>query len=140
MAIAAIGAIAIGETGEAVTVILLFMLGEALEAYSAERARDSLRTLMSLQPQEATVLEAHSDAHDHGHEHTSEAHALRRSQGTASSHAHSKHDDHHQCDGSLRIGGRKQTAHRPAFGHSAKHRAFAAHSLHHGTHIVHPLL
>jgi len=78
MAIAAIGAIGIGETGEAVTVILLFMLGEALEAYSAERARDSLRTLMSLQPQEATVLEAHGDSHDH------------------SDHGH---DDHEGCSG-----------------------------------------
>jgi len=69
MAIAAIGALGIGETGEACTVILLFMLGEALEAFSAERARDSLRTLMSLQPQEATVLEAHAAAHDHaGHD------------------------------------------------------------------------
>ena len=68
MAIAAIGALAIGETGEAVTVILLFMLGEALEAYSAERARDSLRTLMSLQPQEATVLEAHAENHENGHD------------------------------------------------------------------------
>ena len=83
MAIAAIGAIGIGETGEALTVILLFMLGEALEAYSAERARDSLRSLMALQPQEACVLEAHSDAHDHsghdhgdhsGHDHDDEAH------------------------------------------------------------------
>ena len=49
MVIASAGALAIGATGEAVTVILLFMLGEALEAYSAERARDSLRTLMALQ-------------------------------------------------------------------------------------------
>ena len=57
MAIACFGALGIGETGEAVTVILLFMLGEALEAYSAERARDSLRSLMALQPQEACVLE-----------------------------------------------------------------------------------
>jgi Cd2+/Zn2+-exporting ATPase len=53
MTLAAIGALLIGATGEAVTVILLFMLGEALEAYSAERARDSLRSLMALQPQEA---------------------------------------------------------------------------------------
>jgi Cd2+/Zn2+-exporting ATPase len=69
MAIAACGAIGIGETGEAITVILLFLLGEALEAYSAERARDSLRSLMSLQPQEATVLETHVGHHgdpDHG--------------------------------------------------------------------------
>jgi len=83
MAVACAGALGIGETGEAVTVILLFMLGEALEAYSAERARDSLRSLMSLQPQEATVLRAHDEAHDHGghareergHDHDHEEHA-----------------------------------------------------------------
>ena len=76
MAIASTGALAIGATGEAVTVILLFRLGEALEAYSAERARDSLRSLMALQPLEATVLRAHtgddSNEHDHdgkGHDH-----------------------------------------------------------------------
>ncbi len=69
MAIACLGALAIGATGEAVTVILLFMLGEALEAYSAERARDSLRALMALQPQEATVIQSHSDSHAHEHEH-----------------------------------------------------------------------
>jgi len=75
MAVAAFGAISIGATGEAVTVILLFMLGEALEAYSAERARDSLRSLLSLQPQEATVLRAHHDNHDHdGHDHNAHAH------------------------------------------------------------------
>ncbi len=66
MAIAAAGALAIGATGEAVTVILLFILGEAMEAYSAERARGSLRSLMALQPQEATVLGAQdSGANDH---------------------------------------------------------------------------
>ena len=75
MAIACFGALAIGETGEAVTVILLFMLGEALEAYSAERARDSLRSLMALQPQEACVLETHGEPHDHAdHGHHHEAH------------------------------------------------------------------
>jgi len=85
MAIAAIGAIGIGETGEAATVILLFMLGEALEAYSAERARDSLRTLMSLQPQEATVLEAHDDSHGHDRGHDNE---------NQDKHEHGDHDDH----------------------------------------------
>jgi len=79
MAIAAAGALGIGATGEAITVILLFMLGEALEAYSAERARDSLRSLMALQPEEATVLETHAgapadharhDSHEAGHDHT----------------------------------------------------------------------
>jgi len=69
MAVACTGALSIGETGEAVTVILLFMLGEALEAYSAERARDSLRSLMALQPAEATVLRKHENDHDHSHAH-----------------------------------------------------------------------
>jgi Cd2+/Zn2+-exporting ATPase len=86
MAVASLGALAIGATGEAATVVLLFTLGEALEAYSAERARGSLRSLMSLQPQEATVLREHHEEHgaaaspddhadctrgdhEHGHEH-----------------------------------------------------------------------
>jgi len=98
MAIAAIGAIGIGETGEAITVILLFMLGEALEAYSAERARDSLRTLMSLQPQEATVLEAHSD--DHGHDHSNDhgehahVHDDHKHGESCSGHDHDDHSEH----------------------------------------------
>lgn len=65
MVIASAGALAIGATGEAVTVILLFMLGEGLEAYSAERARDSLRSLMALQPQEATLLESGCSGREH---------------------------------------------------------------------------
>ncbi|MDJ0927285.1 MAG: cation-translocating P-type ATPase [Gammaproteobacteria bacterium] len=69
MAVACIGAVGIGETGEAVTVILLFTLGEALEAFSAERARDSLRSLMALQPQEATVLRVHAENHGHDDAH-----------------------------------------------------------------------
>lgn len=84
MAIAAAGALGIGATGEAITVILLFMLGEALEAYSAERARDSLRSLMALQPQEATVLEAHHThgdhaSQEHGHEHDHHDHPVIKS-------------------------------------------------------------
>ena len=96
MAIAAIGAIGIGETGEAVTVILLFMLGEALEAYSAERARDSLRTLMSLQPQEATVLEAHGDSHGDDHGQNNEPQDKHEHGESCSGHAHDEqaHDDH----------------------------------------------
>jgi heavy metal translocating P-type ATPase len=108
MAIAAFGAIGIGETGEAVTVILLFMLGEALEAYSAERARDSLRTLMSLQPQEATVLESH--AGEHGHEHDDDHHDHSECSGHEHEHDHDhaakhkqtgsveKHDHSHEHD------------------------------------------
>lgn len=104
MAIASIGALFIGATGEAVTVILLFMLGEALEAYSAERARNSLRSLMSLQPQEATVLRAHDAAHDHGdHDHGSHdqghdshdhGHDREHDESCDGDHAHDEHDHH----------------------------------------------
>jgi Cd2+/Zn2+-exporting ATPase len=80
MALAAIGALAIGQPGEAATVVLLFTLGEALEAFSAARARDSLRSLLALQPQSATRLRAHATGsacsehgpqgeHEHAHEH-----------------------------------------------------------------------
>ena len=48
MSIAAVGAIIIGETGEAATVIVLFALGEALEGYTADRARYSIRALLAL--------------------------------------------------------------------------------------------
>lgn len=64
MTTATIGAVAIGASGEAVTVILLFTLGEALEAYSAARARSSLGGLLALRPAEATVIEEH-DGHRH---------------------------------------------------------------------------
>ncbi|MGQ0833805.1 MAG: heavy metal translocating P-type ATPase [Gammaproteobacteria bacterium] len=66
MGIAAAGAMAIGEAGEAAAVVLLYTLGEALEAYSADRSRRALRSLLTLQPHEATVLETHShDRHEH---------------------------------------------------------------------------
>ena len=67
MGVAALGAVLIGATGEAAAVVVLFTIGEALEGYSAEQSRRSLRGLMSLQPDVATVLRAHRD--DHGHDH-----------------------------------------------------------------------
>ncbi|MDK3159353.1 heavy metal translocating P-type ATPase [Kamptonema cortianum] len=53
MSIAAVGAIWIGEYLEGATVIFLFAVGEALEGYTADRARDSIRGLMALKPTEA---------------------------------------------------------------------------------------
>ena len=50
MTIAAVGALALGEFLEAATVIFLFAIGEALEGYTADRARDSLRGLVALKP------------------------------------------------------------------------------------------
>lgn len=57
MSIAAIGAIFLGEYLESATVIFLFALGEALEGYTADRARNSLRSLIDLAPREAILLE-----------------------------------------------------------------------------------
>jgi Cd2+/Zn2+-exporting ATPase len=65
MSIATLGAVLIGELGEAATVILLFTIGEALEGYTAERARHSLRLLLALKPEEANVLRACMDCAEH---------------------------------------------------------------------------
>ncbi|MCY3832398.1 MAG: cation-translocating P-type ATPase [Chloroflexi bacterium] len=50
MTVAAIGALFLGEYLEAATVIFLFAIGEALEGYTADRARDSLRSLVARKP------------------------------------------------------------------------------------------
>ncbi|HUI62172.1 MAG TPA: cation transporter, partial [Steroidobacteraceae bacterium] len=82
MTLAALGALLIGEAGEAATVVLLFTLGEGLEGFSASRARDSLRSLMALQPQTATLLQRHAQPHEvHEHEHDHE-------------HGHDREHDH----------------------------------------------
>jgi Cd2+/Zn2+-exporting ATPase len=65
MTLAAVGAFAIGEYAEAATVIVLFSLGEALEGYTMERARDSIRSLTSLAPAEAITLRPCIDCAGH---------------------------------------------------------------------------
>lgn len=56
MTVAAIGAIFIQATEEAAMVILLFMLGEMLESYSAGRARRGVSALMALIPEDAVLI------------------------------------------------------------------------------------
>ena len=56
MTIAAVGAVVIGAYTEAGLVMVLFALGEALEGYTAARARDAMRGLAALAPTEAIVL------------------------------------------------------------------------------------
>lgn len=65
MTVASLGAFAIGEYGEAATVIVLFSLGEALEGFTMERARDSIRSLTLLAPAEATVRRPCIDCQGH---------------------------------------------------------------------------
>ncbi|HEV2515621.1 MAG TPA: heavy metal translocating P-type ATPase [Devosia sp.] len=55
MTIAAIGAVFIGATEEAATVVLLFLVGELLEGVAAGRARASIRGLADLVPKLALV-------------------------------------------------------------------------------------
>jgi Cd2+/Zn2+-exporting ATPase len=97
MTLAALGAVLIGELGEAATVIVLFTFGEGLERFSAARARDSLRTLLALQPQTATVLRrvegAHDrhdedDGHDHDRHENDHAHAHESDDAHATPHLH----------------------------------------------------
>ncbi len=57
MTIAAIGAVIIGAYTEAGMVMVLFALGESLEGYTASRARQSIRSLMAVVPNEATLLD-----------------------------------------------------------------------------------
>ncbi len=56
MSIAAIGAVLIGAYTEAAMVMVLFVIAEAIEGYTADRARQNIRGLMELAPSDATVM------------------------------------------------------------------------------------
>ncbi|HMQ34018.1 MAG TPA: heavy metal translocating P-type ATPase, partial [Chloroflexaceae bacterium] len=56
MTIAAVGAVVIGAYVEAGLVMVLFALGEALEGYTASRARHAIASLMEVVPQTAARL------------------------------------------------------------------------------------
>ena len=56
MTIAAVGAVLLGEVGEAAMLAFLFAISEGLEEYAVTRTRGGLRALLSLVPDTATVL------------------------------------------------------------------------------------
>ena len=56
MTIAGVGAVILGEVGEAAMLAFLFSISEGLEEYSLIRTRRSLRSLLALVPTQATVL------------------------------------------------------------------------------------
>ena len=56
MTVAILGALILGEFVEAASIAVLFTIAELLEAYSVDRARASIESLMEMAPQSAVVL------------------------------------------------------------------------------------
>src|SRR5476651_2670946 len=56
MSVAALGALFIGATAEAAMVLLLFMIGERLESFAANRARSGVKPLIALNPDSAVLI------------------------------------------------------------------------------------
>ena len=56
MTIAAAGSIVVGEWAEGAVAMFLFALGNTLESYTLQRARNAIRSLMDIAPRRATLL------------------------------------------------------------------------------------
>ena len=56
MSIAAVGAMIIGECSEGVAVMIFFLVGEYFEHRAVAKSRKSIKSLMEIKPDEATVI------------------------------------------------------------------------------------
>lgn len=56
MAVASIGAIFLGEVGEAVAVMLFYNIGEFFQDYAVDKSRSSISALMDIRPDRAVVV------------------------------------------------------------------------------------
>ena len=56
MSVASIGAVCIGEYAEGVAVMIFYLVGEYFQKRAVEHSRNSIRSLMDIRPDEATVL------------------------------------------------------------------------------------
>lgn len=61
MVIAAIGAVAIGQWSEGATVVFLFSVGNALQAYTIDKTRQSIQRLMELAPAQALIKKGENE-------------------------------------------------------------------------------
>ena len=61
MTIATIGAFAIGEYPEAVTVMLLYQVGETFQDYAVDNSKKSIENLMNIRPDFANVLRENAE-------------------------------------------------------------------------------
>ncbi|RTM14590.1 MAG: cadmium-translocating P-type ATPase [Bradyrhizobiaceae bacterium] len=64
MTIAAVGAVFIGATEEAATVVFLFLIGELLEGVAARKARSSIQDLTKLVPKTARLEDDDGQVHE----------------------------------------------------------------------------
>ena len=56
MTLASLGAVFIGEVGEAVAVVLFYQIGEYFEDYAVDKSKDSIDSLMEICPDTANVI------------------------------------------------------------------------------------
>ncbi len=56
MTVASLGAVFIGEAGEAVAVVLFYQIGEYFEDYAVDKSKDSIDSLMKICPDIANIL------------------------------------------------------------------------------------